>query len=140
MCVCVWGGGGGHYYDHNCEPYALHHHFFCTHSPVQNNEIAFILRLYVESIRINRQDELFMWVLKADLACIVYYLSQADTAAEADDFMVISKEADGHSWGILSAILGHKYHQNRSYRHLNQKVNLITFVPFRMRMRHRSLI
>ena len=34
----------------------------------------------MESITINREDELFIWVLKADLACIVYYRSQADTA------------------------------------------------------------
>ena len=45
----------------------------------------------MESIAINREDELFTWVLKADLACIVYYRSQADTAAEADDLRVISK-------------------------------------------------
>ena len=32
--------------------------------------------------------------------------------AEADDLRVISKEALGNSWGILSAMLGHKYHQN----------------------------
>ena len=65
----------------------------------------------MESIAINREDELFIWVLKADLACIVYYQSRADTAA-ADDLGVISKEALGNSWGILSAILGHKYYQN----------------------------
>ena len=47
-------------------------------------------RLYMESITINREDELFIWVLKADLACIVYYQSQADTAAEADDLRVIN--------------------------------------------------
>ena len=75
-------------------------------------------RLYMESITINREDELFIWVLKADLACIVYYQSQADTAAEADDLRVISKEALGNSWGILSAILGHKYHQNHPERNL----------------------
>ena len=46
-------------------------------------------RLYMERITINREDELFIWVLKADLACVVYYQSQADTAAEADDLMVI---------------------------------------------------
>ena len=49
-------------------------------------------RLYMERITINREDELFIWVLKVDLACIGYYQSQADTAAEADDFRVISKE------------------------------------------------
>ena len=43
----------------------------------------------MESITINREDELFIWVLKADLACLVYYRSQADTAAEADDLSVI---------------------------------------------------
>ena len=47
----------------------------------------------MESITITREDELFIWVLKADLACIVYYQIQADTAAEADDLWVISKEA-----------------------------------------------
>ena len=70
----------------------------------------------MESITINREDELFIWVLKADLACIVYYQSQADMAAEADDLRVISKEALGNSWDILSAILGHKYHQNHPER------------------------
>ena len=69
----------------------------------------------MESITINREDELFIWVLKADLACIVYYQSQADMAAEADDLRV-SKEALGNSWDILSAILGHKYHQNHPER------------------------
>ena len=78
-------------------------------------------RLYMERITINREDELFIWVLKADLACIVYYQSQADTAAEADDLRVISKEALGNSWGILSAILGHKYHQNHPERNLQPK-------------------
>ena len=39
-------------------------------------------RLYMESITINREDELFIWVLKADLGCVVYYQSQAYTAAE----------------------------------------------------------
>ena len=62
-------------------------------------------RPYMESITINREDG----QLKADLAvCIVYYRSQADTAAESDDLRVISKEAVGNSWGILSPILGHK--------------------------------
>ena len=75
-------------------------------------------RLYMESITINREDELFIWVLKAYLACIVYYRSQADTAAEADDLRVISKEAVGNSWGILSPILGHKYHHNHPDRNL----------------------
>ena len=72
----------------------------------------------MESITINREDELFIWVLKADLACIVYYQSQADTAAEADDLRVISEEALGNSWGILNAILGHKYHLNHPERNL----------------------
>ena len=67
----------------------------------------------MESITINREDELFIWVQKANLACIVYYRIQADTAAEADDLRVISKEAVGNSWGILSSILGHKYHQDK---------------------------
>ena len=75
----------------------------------------------MERITINREDKLFIWVLKADLACIVYYQSQADTAAEADDLSVISKEAVGNSWGILSPILGHKYHQNHPDRNLEPK-------------------
>ena len=54
----------------------------------------------MEPITINREDELFTWVLKADFACIVYYQSQVDTAAEADDLRVISKETLGNSWGI----------------------------------------
>ena len=78
-------------------------------------------RLYMESIAINREDELFIWVLKADLACIMYYQSQADTAAEADDIEVISKEALGNSWGTSSAVLGHKYHQNHPERNLQPK-------------------
>ena len=78
-------------------------------------------RLYMESITVNREDELFIWVLKADLACIVYYRSQADTAAEADDRRVISKDAVGNSWGILSTILGHKYHQYHPNRSLQPK-------------------
>ena len=58
-------------------------------------------RQYMESITINREDELFIWVLKADFACIVYYQSQVDTAAEADGPQGnISKEALGNSWGI----------------------------------------
>ena len=76
----------------------------------------------MESITINREDELFIWVLKADLACVVYYQSQADTAAVADDLRVVSKEALGNSWGILSAILGHKYHQNHPVRNLLPKI------------------
>ena len=76
----------------------------------------------MESITINREDELFIWVLKADLASVVYYQSQADTAVEADDLGVISKEALGNSWGILSTILGHKYHQNHPERNLQPKI------------------
>ena len=90
----------------------------------------------MESITINCEDEQFMWVLKADLACIVFYQSQADTAAEADDLRVISKEALGNSSGILSAILGHKYHQNHPERNLQPKtefdhvyVFLYAYVP-----------
>ena len=75
----------------------------------------------MERITINREDELFIWVLKGDLACIVYYQSQADTAAEADDLRVISKEKLGNTWGILSAILGHRYHQNHPERNLQPK-------------------
>ena len=78
-------------------------------------------RLYMESIAINREDELFIWELKADFASVVYYQSQFDTAAEADDLRVISKEALGNSWGILSAILSHKYHQNHPERNLQPK-------------------
>ena len=69
-------------------------------------------RLYMESITINIEDELFIWV---------YYRSQADTAAEADDLRVVSKEAVGNSWGIFSPILGHKYHQNHPDRNLQLK-------------------
>ena len=76
----------------------------------------------MERITINREDELFIWVLKADLACVVYYQSQADTAAKADDLRVISKEALENSWGILSAILGYKYHQNHPERNLQPKI------------------
>ena len=79
-------------------------------------------RLYMERITINREDELLIWVLKADLACVVYYQSQADTAAEAEDIRVISKEALGNSWGILSAILSHKYHKNHPERNLQPKI------------------
>ena len=61
-------------------------------------------RLYMESITINREDDLFIWILKPDLACIGYYRSQADTATKADDLRVIFKKAVGNSWGILSAI------------------------------------
>ena len=71
----------------------------------------------MESITINREDELFIWVLKADLAYIVYYQSQA----EADDLRVISKESVGNSRGILSPILDHKYHQNHPDRNLQPK-------------------
>ena len=69
-------------------------------------------RPYMESITINREDELFIWV---------YYRSQADTAAEADDLRVISKEVVGNSWGILNPILGHEYHQNHPDRNLQPK-------------------
>ena len=78
-------------------------------------------RLYMERMTINREDELFIWVLKADLACVVYYQSQANMAAEADDLRVISKEAFGNSRCILSAILGHKYHPNHPERNLQPK-------------------
>ena len=44
-------------------------------------------RPYMGSITINREDELFIWMLKADLTCVVYYQSQADTTAEEDDLM-----------------------------------------------------
>ena len=60
----------------------------------------------MESIIINHEDEIFICVLKADLECIVYYQSQADTAAEADDLSVISKEAVENSWGILKCYSG----------------------------------
>ena len=53
--------------------------------------------------------------------CIVYSRSQADTAAEAEGLGVISKEAVGNSWGILSAILGHKCHQYDPDRNLQPK-------------------
>ena len=86
----------------------------------------------MESITINREDELFIWVLKAYLACIVYYQSQADTAAEADDLMVISKEAVGNCWGILVTDIIRII----QIEICNRKVSLITFVSFRMRMRH----
>ena len=79
-------------------------------------------RLDMERITINREDELFIWELKADLACVMYYQSQADKAAEADDLRVISKEALGNSWGILSAILSHKYHKNHPERNLQPKI------------------
>ena len=92
--------------------------------------------LYMESIATNREDELSIWVLKADLACIVYYRSQADTAAEADDLRVISKEAVGNSWGILSLILITDLTENIQIEICNRKLSLITFVSFRMRMRH----
>ena len=55
---------------------------------------------------------------KSDQASIVCYRSQADIVAEADDLRVIFKEAVGNSWSILSAILGHKYHQNHPDRNL----------------------
>ena len=51
----------------------------------------------------------------------MYCRSQADTAAEADDLMVISKEIVGNSWGILSPILGHEYHQDHPDRNLQPK-------------------
>ena len=60
-------------------------------------------------------------MLKANLTCIVYYQSPADTAAEADDLRVISKEAFGNSRRILSAILGHKYHPNHPEINLQPK-------------------
>ena len=86
----------------------------------------------MEGITINREDELFIWVLKANLACIVYYQSQADMAAEADELAVISKEALGNSRGILSAILGHKYHQNHPERNLqpNTEFDHVCVFPY----------
>ena len=38
-----------------------------------------------------------------------------------NNIQVISKEALGNSWGILSAILGHKYHQNHPDTNLQLK-------------------
>ena len=75
----------------------------------------------MENTTINLEDELFIWVRKVDLACIVYYQSQADMAAEVDELGVISKEALGNSRGILNAILGPKYHQNHPVRNLQPK-------------------
>ena len=46
------------------------------------------------------------WKQILHASCIIK--SQADMSAEADDLRVISKEALVNSWGILSAILGHK--------------------------------
>ena len=60
----------------------------------------------MEGITITHEDELFIWVLKADLACIMYFQSQADTAAEADDLWVISKEALGNSPGHFKCYSG----------------------------------
>ena len=65
-------------------------------------------RQYMERITINREDELFIWVLNADLACVVYYQSRADTAAEADD-LKMPLEADNQ--GGTRKFLGHfKYY------------------------------
>ena len=55
-------------------------------------------RLDMERITINREDELFIWVLKADLACVVYYQSQADTR---------SKRPQGNIQGGTRKFLGH---------------------------------
>ena len=100
------------------------------------NEIAFTLTDYniYGKYSINRQDELFIWVLKSDLACIVYYRSQADTAAEADDLGVISKVAVGNSSDIkmLSAILCHNYLQNHPNKNWQTKYEFdhICIFPF----------
>ena len=51
----------------------------------------------------------------------MYCQSQADTVAEEDDLGVISKEAFGNSWVILSAILGHRNHQNHPEGNLQPK-------------------
>ena len=60
------------------------------------------------------------WTIYLGAECIIYYQSQANTAAEADDLMVIFK-AVGNSWSILSAILGHKYHQNHPDKNVQPK-------------------
>ena len=53
-------------------------------------------------------------------------------AAEADHLGVISMEALGNSWGILSAILGHEYHQNHPERNLQPKSEFdhVCFFPY----------
>ena len=52
------------------------------------------------------------------------------TAAEADDLRVVSKEALGNSWGILSAILDHKCHQNDPERNLQPKIEFVHVCVF----------
>ena len=63
---------------------------------------------------------LIFFPIHTSRSCIIHR-SQADTAAEADDLRVISKEAVGHSWDILSAIMGHKHHHNHPNRNLQTK-------------------
>ena len=84
----------------------------------------------MESITVNREDELFIWVLKADLACIVYYQSQADTAAEADG-------PQGNIQGGTRKFLGHLKILSESSREIcNRNLSLITYVSFYKYMRH----
>ena len=80
-------------------------------------------RLYMERITINREDELFIWVLKANLACIVYYQSQADTAAEADG-------PQGNIQGATRKFLGHFKNIIRIIQRkiCNRKLSLITYI------------
>ena len=96
------------------------------------NEIAFILTDYTwKVLTINREDELFIWVLKADLACIVYYQSQADTAAEADG-------PQGNIQGATRKFLGHFKNIIRIIQReiCNRNLSLITYVSFYKHMRH----
>ena len=58
-------------------------------------------RLYMESIAINREDELFIWVLKADLACIVSVLSKSGRHG------CWSRRPQGNIQGSTRKFLGH---------------------------------
>jgi len=85
----------------------------------------------MESITINREDELFVWVLKADFACIVYYQSQVLTAAKADNLRVIYPRRHSGITGAFKNII--RIIQREI---CNRNLSLITYVSFCMRMRH----
>ena len=92
-----------YYYDHSCYPYTLHHRFCIRRPDLFMTDAATILaqqrnRVLSNTIHGKYCNKSWGWTI---------YLG-----AEADDLRVISKEALGNSWGILSAMLGHKYHQN----------------------------
>ena len=77
--------------------------------------------LYMENITINHEDLSGCWKQIQHASCIIE-VRPIRLLKQTDDLrVIISKEAVGNSWGILSPILGHRYHQNHPDRNLQPK-------------------